>query len=435
MMRILLHDYGRHPYPWQLARTLAQRGHNVNYIFNAADPARTTLDVDERLKSRLTVTPITLAQPLHKASLFKRWRWEKEYGRVVLPEIDRFEPDVVISANTPLDPQAAILRHTRARNAKFIFWVQDLVSVATDSILRERIPGVGHAVGAYYKQLEKNLLRKSDYVILITEQFRPWMRKWGVDESVTTVIENWADIDQLPLAPRANRWAQEHGCTGKLCLLYAGTLGLKHNPELLIDLARHLKARPDVKIIVAAEGTGVPYLQRQKEAEALDNLDIYGFQPFNQLSQVMAAADVLIALLEPMGSQYCVPSKVLTYLCSERPILLAVPQDNLIAEIVERNCAGIVVPPNDPVAFVQGAQRLLDDPDLRRQCGRNGRDYAEANFNIAKIADRFEHILFNIADNTQAVAVVSDLLEEPSPGRNEITVREPLQSPIEVHHQ
>jgi colanic acid biosynthesis glycosyl transferase WcaI len=392
-MRILLHDYGRHPYPWQLARVLAQRGHTVNYMFNSADPARTTLDIGDQEKSRLTVTPITLAHPFRKASLPKRWRWERDYGRAVLPEIDRFAPEVVISANTPLDPQAAILRHARARKSRFIFWVQDLVSVATDSILKARLPGIGHAVGAYYMQLEKSLLQQSDHVILITEQFRPWMRKWGVAENITTVIENWAAIDQLPLVSRVNPWAEDHGCANKLCLLYAGTLGLKHNPELLIALARHLKARPDVKIIVAAEGTGVPYLQQAKEAEGLDNLDLYGFQPFNQLPQVMGAADVLVALLEPMGSQYCVPSKVLTYLCSSRPILLAVPQDNLIADIVGGHCAGLVVPPNDPMAFIGAAQQLLDNPEMRRQYGQNGRAYAEANFNIAEIADRFERII------------------------------------------
>lgn len=219
------------------------------------------------------------------------------------------------------------------------------------------------------------------------------MDKWGVDRARTHVIENWAPIEQLPVMPRHNPWSEHHDLNDKFCILYAGTLGLKHNPELIIRLAESMRKAPHVRIIVAGEGSGIPWLKQMQEEKQLDNLKIIPFQPFNVLPQALGAADMLVALLEPEGSKYCVPSKVLTYLCSARPLLLAVTPDNLSAQIVERNNAGIVVSPEDHEAFVQAAEKLVHDAEFRLQCGRNARRYAEASFKIEEITDRFEMLI------------------------------------------
>ena len=51
------------------------------------------------------------------------------------------------------------------------------------------------------------------------------------------------------------------------------------------------------------------------------------YQPFGRLSEVLASADVLVALLESDAGAYSVPSKVLTYLAAGRPILGAIPAE------------------------------------------------------------------------------------------------------------
>src|SRR5262249_44686190 len=155
--------------------------------------------------------------------------------------------------------------------AKFVFWVQDLNSVAAYSILKQRLSLFGALVGKYYMHLERTLLRQSDEVVLITEDFRNYTERWGVPREKTHVIENWAPIEQLPILPRDNAWAKQHGLHNKICLLYAGTLGLKHNPELLARLAQTLKCDPRVQILVASAGSGIPLLKQMKEEMHLDN--------------------------------------------------------------------------------------------------------------------------------------------------------------------
>ena len=325
--------------------------------------------------------------------MFTRYQQEKKFGKLLVEEIERFSPDVVVSANTPLGTQAAIVSKCLMENIKFIFWVQDLLGVGIHRNLKKKLPLIGSAIGRYYIGLEKQLLRKSDEVVVITKDFCPIMYKSGVPNNRVHVIHNWAPLDEVPVLPKSNRWGQKQGLDHKFCFVYTGTLGMKHNPDLLVKLALKFKRNQDVRVIVITEGLGADFLKDKKKALGLDNLILMPFQPFETLPMVLASADILLAILEPDAGVFAVPSKVLTYLCSQRPLLLAVPPENLAARIVKDNNAGIVVPPSEMEQFVDAAMTLMNDQGLRNSLAENGRAYAVATFDIDKITDRFEEII------------------------------------------
>ena len=109
------------------------------------------------------------------------------------------------------------------------------------------------------------------------------------------------------------------------------------------------------------------------------------YQPYEVLPEVMASADVLVAILEPDAGVFSVPSKVLSYHCAGRPILAAIPAVNLAARIIERNGSGLVVEPSDENGFVARAWELVRQPAARREMGARALCYAEATFDIATI--------------------------------------------------
>jgi colanic acid biosynthesis glycosyl transferase WcaI len=162
---------------------------------------------------------------------------------------------------------------------------------------------------------------------------------------------------------------------------------------LILRLAINLKNRNDVKIVILSEGLGADFLREKKEELKLHNLMLFGFQPFEILIQVHGAADILMAILERDSSIYSVPSKVLTYHCAGRALLLAVPSENLAARIVHENKTGVVVSPDNDQEFLRAAEKLLQDGELRKTYGRNARNYAENIFDIERITDKFEMIL------------------------------------------
>jgi glycosyltransferase involved in cell wall biosynthesis len=296
----------------------------------------------------------------------------------------------VLSSNAPLIVQRALLQTAHAHGARFVFWQQDVISAAARRVLGRRSRLVGATAESAVAVLERRLLRASDAVVVISEDFLPLLRRWGVDEARTTVIENWAPLEELPALPRANPWAREQGIVDRFVFLYSGTLGFKHDPSLLLELARWAAVNESV-VAVVSEGPGAEWLVREGAGEAA--LRLFPYQPYDRLPEVLASADVLIALLEPDAGAYSVPSKVLTYLCAARPLLVSVARDNLAARVVERSGGAIVVPPKDPEAVIAAAGTLHADDGLCAELGRRARSYAEETFDPERIADRFEQVL------------------------------------------
>lgn len=394
-MHVLHHDFGGYPYPAELSRALAARGHRVTHAF--CPSLETTpggaFALRENDPDGLAFAPLDLGEPLAKYSFVKRWRQERRYGRLAAGLTTRLRPDAVLSANMPLDAQAHLLRTCRRLGIPFVFWLQDVIGVATHRLLRRKLPVVGEAIGRYYLALEARLLRQSDAVVPITDDFRPLLRRWGVADARITTIENWAPLADLPVRPKDNRWARAHGLDGRFVFLYAGTMGMKHNPELIARLAEAVRDYEEARVVVLSQGPGADYLRAQTAARGLTNLVVQGYEPFERMPDVMGAADVLVAILEPDAGAFSVPSKVLAYLCAARPLLLAIPAENLAGRIVAREGAGLVARPDDVEGFVAGARRLLERPNERARMAAAARGYAETAFDISRITDQFASVL------------------------------------------
>jgi glycosyltransferase involved in cell wall biosynthesis len=388
-LRIVVHDYSGHPFQVELSRTLAGRGHDVLHLYSAGfQTPKGPLARQPDDPTSFDVEGVDLGEPFQKYSYVRRLAQERHYGHLLVDRIATFAPDVVISANTPLDAQAVLLDWTESQGAAFVFWLQDLYSFPIERLLRMRLAAIGGLLARRFSRLEAGMLRRSDAVVAITRDFLPVLEGWRVPLERITVIENWAPLADVEVRPKSNAWSREHGLADVPVILYAGTLGLKHDPSLILDLAEQL---PDTWVVVASEGLGADWLS--EHAASQENLVLAPFQPFDRLSDVLGTADVLLAILEPEAGAYSVPSKILTSLCAGRAILASIPRSNLGARIVQEAGAGSVVEPGDREGFVNAAQGLIADPTRRAVAGRAARAYAEQAFDIEPITDRFEAVL------------------------------------------
>jgi glycosyltransferase involved in cell wall biosynthesis len=390
----MIHDYAGHPFPVQLSRELARRGYEVFHLYFGYNlTPRGNLEIEDHDPAGLQIEGLYTKDPYNKYSFFTRWRQEIEYGKLLSEKIRKIKPDVVISAQTPLDSQREILNSCKKFDVRFIYWLQDVLGLAAYNLLHERYSYLGSMVGKYHIRMEKNLLRDSDHVVLIAEDFQPIIEGWGVSRDKITVIPNWAAMDEIPVRPKVNQWSMEHQLDTKFCFLYTGSMGLKHNPELLIRLAEHYKDKENICVVVISEGLGAQWLLEQKESLSLNNLILMGYQDYEEMPDVLGSADILVAVLTSEASEFSVPSKVLSYLCAQRPVLVSIPKDNLVAKIIVDYQLGCAVPPMDINGFFNAAHDLIQHPDLCEMYGKNARAYAEEYFNIEKIGDSFERLI------------------------------------------
>lgn len=394
-MKILVHDYAGHAFPTSLSRALADRGHQVVHAFaGSLQTPRGDLQrrQDDPAGLEFREIPMDPDYPRYKYSFLRRRQMEVRYGHAAADFVRSWKPDAVLSGNTPTETQEPLTRATVAAGGRFYYWVQDFYSLAVDQLLRKKLPLVGGWIGAWYRHLDRRQFGRSAGVVAITGDFTPILaEQFGVPVERVSVVPNWAVIEELPALPKDNAWSRRHGLHEKFVFLYSGTIGMKHNPALILELARHFRDESDVEIVVVSEGIGADWLRR--EGADLPNLRLLPYQDFAELPMVLASGDVLLGILEEEAGIFSVPSKTLSYLCAGRPLLLAVPPANLAARITREEEAGITIAPRDVAGLLAAARRLREDAGERAALGANARAYAERTFPIERTAALFERIL------------------------------------------
>jgi colanic acid biosynthesis glycosyl transferase WcaI len=388
-MRCLVHDFAGYAFAIQLSRELVRRGNDVTYVYaGGLEGPKGQLESSPFETGHLAIQAVPLSGYFSKYSPVRRLAAHRSYAQSIKALISSGRFDVVLSGNTPIDVQAEIVWHCRRNGVGFVHWVQDVYSLAIGFLLHTRFSGPAAWLKVPFQLLEEKVCSASDGIIVIAPEFRDRLMQWGVPSPKVSVIENWGPLDEIESLPRVNPWSDRHGLNDSTVFLYSGTLGYKHRPDLLYSLAQSLGST--CKVVVITEGVG---RERLEKLPKLDNLLLLDFQTYAEMPQALASADVLLATLDAAAGVFAVPSKVLSYFCAGRPVLLAAPADNLSASVLHRSGGGIVVDPGRTGDWIAAAKSLANDPALRACLGRRARRYAEATFDISRIACTFEEVL------------------------------------------
>jgi glycosyltransferase involved in cell wall biosynthesis len=392
VVRILVHDHSGHPFQAQLSRELARRGHEVTHSYCAAyrsGKGRLHAEPGETLR----YAPIGEGITILKMRFRRRLVQELRFGWQLIRVIRRVRPDTVLVANVPLPTLVVMAAFLGARGIPWVLWHQDVQTIAMHSFAGNKLSRLFRVVAWTAGITEKWCSRRAASIVVIAQSFVDVHRVWGT-AAKTTVIPNWAPVDEIYPVDRKNDWAVEHHLDSVHTLLYSGTLGLKHNPSLLVQLARRVidTGRP-LHLVVINEGPAEPVLR--EEAERLDvPMTLLPFQPYERLPEVLGSGDVLVVLLEQDAGAFSVPSKTLSYLCAGRPVLGLMPSENLAAQLIA-SVDGCVLPPSadsldEAAAWIDA---VLDDPGRSADLGARARALAEQQFSLPASADRFEAVL------------------------------------------
>ena len=385
-MKIVLNDYGCHPFTLQLAKSLAQRKHIVNYMF--APYLQNPIANFRNYKSNknFLLNPIKIKGIYNKYNFFLRRRQEIEYGKVCWNKIINIKPNVLICVNIPLDALKILVEESKNVEIPIILWVQDIYSEAIKKVLLKKISILSRIIHWYYLRIEKYCVKNSNRVIFITHRFKKYFK--NQNHSKSTVIENWGALQNKVKNNIKKKWKKKLKLKNEFIFLYAGTLSYKHDFQLFFKLSENFK---DSKVIIFSEGKFAEILK--KKSKKHKNLIVKNWVDFNELQSIFSLADVLLVSLSKEAGEFSVPSKILSYFYSGKPILGMIPSQNLASKKIIRLKTGYIAEPGDFDVFLKKAQKLYESKTLRRKMGLNALNYAKRHFDIKAITNKFEKIL------------------------------------------
>lgn len=389
-MRIVVLDYAGHIPQADLARNLAKLGHNVRHMY-CSDyvSGRGAVEREATDPIDLEFLNISIKKDFNRYNLLERLKHESAIAKEFWEKIQEFNPDHTIFSNVPLFAMSRLAKKMKSNNRPYLFWWQDVYSIAIGEAFRKFGP-LAWPLRQYLIKLEKNILRDAKSIVAISANFEPIYRNWKQDIKKFSMYPNWTPISLFPQhePSRANS-------TQKIAV-YAGTLGMKHRPELLLHLADDAEFKKlGGVVVVVSQGQGRELLQKSENIR--QNIVLKNFLTIPELGQLFADASVLLALLEPEASKFSVPSKIMSYLSAGKPIVASIDPNNASAKILKKSGAGIVISPYDQAAeFVNAVNKIMSNDKLAISMSEAGIKYSTEYFNSTMAAEFFIKQVNNI---------------------------------------
>ncbi|KAA9367054.1 glycosyltransferase family 4 protein [Ochrobactrum quorumnocens] len=276
----------------------------------------------------------------------------------------------VVCTDPPLLSVSTILP-IRLRRAHLVNWVMDLfpeTAIELGLIKRKTLPG---QVSLFLRNWS---MRRSALTICPIDRMARFLSAQGIAADNLAVVHHWADKNEiLPVDPQENPLRHAWGLGDKFVIGYSGNFGRAHDFQTVLDAAEQLKANPDIVFLMIGEGQQRRYVEEEARRRGLSNIVLKPFQPVDQLSESLGAADVHLVSLKPELEHCIVPSKFYGVLAAARPTIFIGDPDGEIATVIRDFHCGVSLCPGEVEMLVSAILLLRNSQLNRKMMGNNAR--------------------------------------------------------------
>lgn len=301
----------------------------------------------------------------------------KHFNRAVFAK-DAKSCDLVFLSSTPPIQGAMGSLIKKFTGKKFIYCLQDIFPDSLVGTGLAKKDGILWKIG---RKIEDFTYRHADKIIVISEDFKKNIMAKGVPEDKIVVIYNWVDQNAVVEVPREeNKLFDKYGLDrSKFYIEYSGNIGLTQNMDMLLEVMKELKdSHPDIGLVLVGEGAYKQQVEEIVKRDALTNVAMLPFQPYEDISHVFSLGDAGLVISKPGVGANSVPSKTWSIMSASRPVL-ANFDENELKTIVEDHQCGIFTKAGDKEAFKQSILSLYNNRELCKEYGRNGRQFVMDN--------------------------------------------------------
>ena len=243
----------------------------------------------------------------------------------------------------------------------------------------------------FAESLERFVYAKAHKIFLYSNRMRQNLIDIGVPPGKTEIHYLWVHTDffspqdaEIIVSIR-----EKFNISNKFIVMYAGNIGLAQGIGTVIESACLLKDKSEITFVLVGGGSERDSLVKRVNEYNLKNVIFIQQQPLNEMPGLLSSSAVLLVHLDKAPHRLgTIPAKTLAFMSCGKPILMAAEGE--AANLIERSRSGIVIPPQNAEEMAKAIQTLYNDDNIRKQMGKNGREYAISNFNQKKILQEIE---------------------------------------------
>jgi len=275
--------------------------------------------------------------------------------------------DVVISCMPTVAAGIVGKRIAKRFSVPFGLIVQDLSGAgAKQSGLRggALISKIAHAV-------EGSALHASDGLVVVSPAMQDVVIGLGVDARRINQILNYSartiDSEDKNKARRSFDWKDED-----FIVIHTGNMGAKQDLENVVLAAQLLSSNSGIKIYLTGHGNQESALKVMCEGKS--NIAVMPAVSDEDYSALLSAADLLLVNERSTQMEMSLPSKLTSYLYSERPVIAAVPRGGATWKFLEG--VAELVDAGDPKRLAEKIEELSKNQSKLNELAKLGSEFA-----------------------------------------------------------
>lgn len=267
-------------------------------------------------------------------------------------------------------------------------WPENLFSVVKvrSPFVKKNITRISHW---HYKNVDK--------LIVLSEKMRGRLLEIpGISDKKIIVIPQTCekiyeqDVHNKELAKKFN---------GKFNILYAGNISPAQSFETIIKAAKDLRNEGinNINWIIVGDGMSQKWLKQEIKRLELDACFYFeGFKPIKDIPAYTGIADLQVGCLAKSDLlEATVPAKVMSYIASGKPMVLAM--DGEVQDLINHTIkCGYAGPTEDPITLANNIKKIMNlFPEEREEMGARARKYYLEHFERSFVLSKLYSFIFN----------------------------------------
>ena len=229
----------------------------------------------------------------------------------------------------------------------------------------------GALVSKIANAIEGSALKAAHQLIVVSPAMRDVVSGFGVDSERTSMILNYSARNIESVTKSTARGKFDLG-SEDFVVVHTGNMGAKQDLENVVEAAEILGVNSGVKIYLVGHGNQENTLKQL--CAGRKNISVIGAVPDEDYSALLSAADLLLVNERSTQMEMSLPSKLTSYLYSERPVIAAVPRGGATWKFLEG--VAELVDAGDPKKLATKIEELSKNQSRLDQLAKLGSEFA-----------------------------------------------------------
>jgi len=240
-----------------------------------------------------------------------------------------------------------------------------------------------HCLNLTYDFFKRNFVARhilkniADIYIVVSKFLVRMVTDLGISEKAVRVVHNGVDI---------NEFIPQRSAKKENLLLFVGRLDVAKGLHILLKALNYLTTPVSLWVVGSSMDpryyTKILILAKKVNEKNIHKVTFMGAQQPHEMLKLFQKASISV---QPSLSE-ALSMAILESLSCETPVVAS--NVGGIPDIIRDHENGILVPPNDPVKLAEGIQYLLDNVEIRRKLGKEGRRLIVEEFSSKVMAER-----------------------------------------------